>query len=36
MGIYANIEELAQKGDKQGRIRKLISLFRDGLIYFVR
>lgn len=36
MGIYANIEEIAQKGDKESRIRKLIPLFRDGLIYFVR
>lgn len=36
MGIYANIEEIAQKGDKESRIRKLIPLFRDWLIYFVR
>jgi phage terminase large subunit-like protein len=34
--MYPNIEELAQRGDKQSRIRKLIPLFRDGLVYFVR
>lgn len=36
MGIYANIEEIAQKGDKESRIRKLIPLFRDWLVYFTR
>jgi len=36
MGMYVNIEEIAQKGDKESRIRKLIPLFRDGLVMFVR
>jgi predicted phage terminase large subunit-like protein len=36
MGIYANIEEIQQKGDKESRIRKLIPLFREWLVYFTR
>lgn len=36
MGMYVNIEELNPRGEKESRIRKLIPLFRDGLIYFTR
>ena len=36
LGIHANIEEIKQTGDKLSKIRKLIPLYRDGLIYHKR
>lgn len=32
-GIYVNIEDIKQAGDKETKIRKLIPLYRNGLIY---
>jgi phage terminase large subunit-like protein len=36
MGMYVNIEELNPRGEKESRIRRLIPLFRDWLVYFTR
>lgn len=35
-GKYANIEEIRQTGDKLAKIRKLVPLYRNGLIYHKR
>ena len=32
-GIYADIEEITQTGDKLSKIRKLVSLYKNWLIY---
>jgi predicted phage terminase large subunit-like protein len=32
-GLYANIEEIKQTGDKETKIRKLIPLYRNGHIF---
>ena len=32
-GIYTDIEEITQTGDKLSKIRKLISLYKNWLIY---
>jgi predicted phage terminase large subunit-like protein len=32
-GMYANIEEIRQNGDKESKLRKLIPLYRNGHIW---
>lgn len=31
--LFANIEDITQSGDKLSKLRKLVPLYRDGLIY---
>lgn len=32
-GIYCDIEDITQRGDKESKIRRLLPLYRNGLIY---